>query len=448
MHKLVLFAPEHRRQIRLLQAVCVLAPRAGIEAGDEACKTMLRLLTGDAHYVTRMLCALGIARLCLAQPSRSFKLLEYLRDTKQKAAPLYGAVSAAGAFLVNFKGPTAESVTTTMLPILLPHISGPLAVRNTTQATFAMLLALGRIPPALVAMADGISRLMAAQDDFEKVLLTCWPGVNIGKLLQCSILDVLNGMPLLLEGFPRLDVAGTTLCMYLDARFGTRRQDDGVVLDTPMCLVPAEYASIAADRSRRAEVDAWGSGAGTAVVDEVQRKPTPWAFGEEEEISRHSRRSKQDLILVASLVEKEPNLGGMCRSADIFNLREMVVQDLGVCQTQQFTTASVTAERWVPMREVKESQLPQYLEEKRREGYTLFGVEQTSDSIALNHVSFPKRSLLLLGKERTGIPANIISLLDRCIEVPQLGVIRSLNVHVTASLVIWEFSKQHAFSSC
>lgn len=45
--------------------------------------------------------------------------------------------------------------------------------------------------------------------------------------------------------------------------------------------------------------------------------------------------------------------------------------------------------------------------------------------------------------EKDGIPANILNLLDMAIEIPQFGVVRSLNVHVSASLFMWEYCKQH-----
>ena len=44
------------------------------------------------------------------------------------------------------------------------------------------------------------------------------------------------------------------------------------------------------------------------------------------------------------------------------------------------------------------------------------------------------------------IPAEYIHLLDDCVEIPQLGIIRSLNVHVSASICIWEFTRQHQFA--
>lgn len=61
---------------------------------------------------------------------------------------------------------------------------------------------------------------------------------------------------------------------------------------------------------------------------------------------------------------------------------------------------------------------------------------------------FPLFSILCLtflphSNEREGIPANLLQLLDVCVEIPQQGVIRSLNVHVSAALLIWEYTRQH-----
>lgn len=45
--------------------------------------------------------------------------------------------------------------------------------------------------------------------------------------------------------------------------------------------------------------------------------------------------------------------------------------------------------------------------------------------------------------EKEGIPSNFIPLLDIVGEIPQFGVIRSLNVHVTGAIFMWEYAKQH-----
>jgi len=45
--------------------------------------------------------------------------------------------------------------------------------------------------------------------------------------------------------------------------------------------------------------------------------------------------------------------------------------------------------------------------------------------------------------EKRGIPAELLHVVDKCLEIPQLGVVRSLNVHVTGAIAIWQYASQH-----
>lgn len=73
----------------------------------------------------------------------------------------------------------------------------------------------------------------------------------------------------------------------------------------------------------------------------------------------------------------------------------------------------------------------------------MVGLEQTSSSLSLSKYTFPEQpTVLLLGKEKEGIPAQYLHVVDQCLEIPQLGIIRSLNVHVSGAIAIWEFTKQ------
>ena len=58
-------------------------------------------------------------------------------------------------------------------------------------------------------------------------------------------------------------------------------------------------------------------------------------------------------------------------------------------------------------------------------------------------LEFPARCVLVLGNEKEGIPFEVISHLDVVAEIPQEGLIRSLNVHVSAAIAIWEFTRNH-----
>lgn len=155
---------------------------------------------------------------------------------------------------------------------------------------------------------------------------------------------------------------------------------------------------------------------------------------------------------------------------------------------------AVTAHQWVPLREVPEAALPAWLQAQAAQGWTLVGVEQTAESVALQasgtggqvdriahaqlshalqrqqrpdaprdlqlptplpHPSppclaptppqdfaFPRRTLLVLGREKEGIPSSLLALLHATVEIPQLGRIRSLNAHVSGAIAAWEYTRQ------
>ncbi|CAB4279400.1 unnamed protein product [Prunus armeniaca] len=50
--------------------------------------------------------------------------------------------------------------------------------------------------------------------------------------------------------------------------------------------------------------------------------------------------------------------------------------------------------------------------------------------------------VLVLGREKEGVPVDIIHVLDACLEIPQLGVVRSLNVHVSGASALWKYTRQ------
>ncbi|XP_032167718.1 probable methyltransferase TARBP1 isoform X5 [Mustela erminea] len=183
---------------------------------------------------------------------------------------------------------------------------------------------------------------------------------------------------------------------------------------------------------------------------DVQKKIIPWKNNAPDldlELVFQDRVAKlgksiSRLIVVASLIDKPTNLGGLCRTCEVFGASALVLGSLQCVGDKQFQGLSVSAEQWLPLVEVKPPQLIDFLQQKKTEGYTVIGVEQTAKSVDLTQYSFPERSLLLLGNEREGIPANLIQQLDVCVEIPQQGIIRSLNVHVSGALLIWEYTRQ------
>ena len=108
-----------------------------------------------------------------------------------------------------------------------------------------------------------------------------------------------------------------------------------------------------------------------------------------------------------------------------------------------FKSIAVTAEQWLPIREVAPEYMKVYLHQKQQDGYMLVGLEQTTNSSHLKEFKFPEKVVLVPGDEKKGIPSDVLRMLDYCVEIPQFGLVRSLNVHVSSSILIWEFTRQN-----
>lgn len=153
---------------------------------------------------------------------------------------------------------------------------------------------------------------------------------------------------------------------------------------------------------------------------------------------------RSDLIVVSSLVDKPPNLGGICRLCDVLGVGLLTVQDIRVKNHPQFKNVAVTADKWMPIEEVPVDGIIEFMKSKKRDGYTLIGLEQTDRSIKLDdHYRFPKKSLILLGTEAHGIPGHLLSELDLCLEIQQFGVIRSMNIQTATAVIVHSYTIQH-----
>lgn len=82
-----------------------------------------------------------------------------------------------------------------------------------------------------------------------------------------------------------------------------------------------------------------------------------------------------------------------------------------------------------------------WVEREQLRGARLIGVELDEDSISLRQVrQATKRSIILLGHEHSGLPPEVWSYLDEVVQIPMVGVGRSLNVAVAGSLVLYKLA--------
>jgi len=155
------------------------------------------------------------------------------------------------------------------------------------------------------------------------------------------------------------------------------------------------------------------------------------------------------IILIASLIDNPTNLGGLSRISESFGLEALYIDDFKKTAHKDFKATSVTSEKHIPIRELKVPAIPEFLTSLKRQGYEIVGIEQTDRSGILGEEAdgkgigtLPKKCVFVLGSERGGITSEVLTAIDRCVEIKTVGVTRSLNVQTAGGIAVYEWWRE------
>jgi len=86
--------------------------------------------------------------------------------------------------------------------------------------------------------------------------------------------------------------------------------------------------------------------------------------------------------------------------------------------------------------------LPPVLKELKAAGFTLVGLEQTTNSISLHDYRFERQTALVIGNERLGLTDTELALLDAVVEIPVWGLPHAYNVANATAIALYEYCRQ------
>ena len=158
---------------------------------------------------------------------------------------------------------------------------------------------------------------------------------------------------------------------------------------------------------------------------------------------QYQQVDKLPFIIVLDNVRSLNNIGSVFRTSDAFLVEEIYL--CGITATPPHPDIHKTAlgaedsVKWSYFADTIEA-----VDKLHAMGYTVYSIEQVKDSISLESIQLDKKQkyAVILGNEVKGVQQEVVDKCDGCIEIPQFGTKHSLNVSVTAGLVIWDFFKQ------
>ncbi len=152
---------------------------------------------------------------------------------------------------------------------------------------------------------------------------------------------------------------------------------------------------------------------------------------------------KLPLTVVLDDVRSLYNVGSVFRSSDAFRVDAVYL--CGITATPPHPEIHKTAlggEDSVAWRYFNTA--TEAVQSLHDEGVTVYSIEQVEGSTKLQnlHLDTDKRYAVVFGNEVKGVHQEVVDMSDGCLEIPQFGTKHSLNVSVTAGMVIWEVAKQ------
>lgn len=153
---------------------------------------------------------------------------------------------------------------------------------------------------------------------------------------------------------------------------------------------------------------------------------------------------KLPFIVVLDNVRSQHNIGAVFRTADAMLLEGVYLCGICCCPpNQEIHKTALGAEEsvaWKYFADTKEA-----IRVLKEEGYTCYAVEQAHDSISLEQaaeqIAGECKIAVVLGHEVFGVQQEVVDACDGCIEIPQYGTKHSMNVSVTAGIVMYRLSE-------
>lgn len=159
-------------------------------------------------------------------------------------------------------------------------------------------------------------------------------------------------------------------------------------------------------------------------------------------VEEFKKADKLPLVVIMDDVRSMHNVGSVLRTADAFRIEAVYM--CGITSTppcNEIHKTALGAEDSVDWQ-----YFPTALEAVttlQARGYEVLAVEQAEGSTKLPDFTpnTDKRYAVVMGNEVKGVHQEVIDAADGCIEIPQIGTKHSMNVSVTAGIIMYKFAE-------
>ncbi len=152
-------------------------------------------------------------------------------------------------------------------------------------------------------------------------------------------------------------------------------------------------------------------------------------------------KRQNDITVVLENVFDPHNISAVMRTCDAVGIQDIYVLNTKIARHRKWgQKSSSSAAKWLSIHQFSDA--AECFAELRRHYNLILTTHLSSDALSLHDIDFTQSIALVFGNEHEGVSEEIIALADGNFIIPQVGIIKSLNISVACAVTVYEAMRQ------
>jgi tRNA (guanosine-2'-O-)-methyltransferase len=152
-------------------------------------------------------------------------------------------------------------------------------------------------------------------------------------------------------------------------------------------------------------------------------------------------KRQNDITVVMENVFDPHNISAVMRTCDAVGVQDIYVLNTKIPPHKKWgAKSSSSADKWLTIHQYDNAD--ECFSSLRKHYSTILTTHLSSDAVSLHAIDFTKSIALVFGNEHDGVSEEIRKLADGNFVIPQMGIIRSLNISVACAVTLYEAFRQ------
>ncbi|MBN8879175.1 MAG: hypothetical protein J0I32_16630 [Sphingobacteriales bacterium] len=148
-----------------------------------------------------------------------------------------------------------------------------------------------------------------------------------------------------------------------------------------------------------------------------------------------------DITIVLENVFDPHNISAVMRTCDAIGVQDIYILNTRIPRHKKWgSRSSSSAAKWLTIHQL--DNLDACVTELRKQYKRILTTHLSSDAVSLHAIDFTESIALVFGNEHAGVSDELRAVADGNFIIPQVGIIRSLNISVACAVTLYEAFRQ------